>query len=110
MPNREVFDAEAGRDLIVHDAVGDCGNGAEQNDLRFLHASEWGNCLRIVGRLGLCHGRTAVDLLGDWATALATASCFRKELPAILPAAPRSSQRAATGATLWPWAANYPVG
>ena len=33
MPNREVFDAKTGRDLIVYDAVGDCGDSAEQNDL-----------------------------------------------------------------------------
>ena len=67
MPNREVFDAETGRDLVVYDAVGDCGEGAEQNDLRFLPANECSTCLRIVSRLGFFHGRAAMGLVDDWA-------------------------------------------
>ena len=73
MPNREVFDAEAGRDLIVYDAVGDCGDGAEQNDLRFadgaairfafwcacgwFHDSAWPLPLAFTKNFQLFHSR-----------------------------------------------------
>ena len=58
VPNRKVFDAEPGRNLIVDDAVGDCGGSAEQNNFCFSHASQCSTCLRILGRLGFGHGRT----------------------------------------------------